>query len=931
MKHFFDGAVREFKNAAVLGAVLILAAALFSIPGQNRLWAQTDGGITDTTTVTTAPSAPAAPAALHATPNMCGSGVIGMSWPSVSGASGYRLSRDATVIYDGTNVTYLDTHLAGGVNYSYSVLAYNAGGSSNGTSVTATAPPPTCATLPAVPTNLMVDGTPTPSSVSLKWTDNATNEDGYVLERKFTTATGYGYITFNLSANTTSYSDTGVTAGTTYDYRVQACLSGTGCSAYANLYGIIVPTSAASGAGAGGSGATAAPPMPAGLSGSSGSCGINSISLGWQAANGAASYKIYRGGNLVYTTTNLGYIDGNLPFSTLYSYAVYAVNSYGSSPAATVTASTSPACSGSSGGSTTATTTVTTSVQTVLNVATTTTMTVSSSSLSTSPKNLLPSWMTVPAAPSNLSLNGLPSGTAISLVWTDNAVNEDRFNIDRKLSSERSYQYLSQLIGANRTTFVDHLVSADTTYDYRVQACLSGTGCSAYVYLSGISTAAGSSTAVRTEAQSSTTDAHMPTVMPFDLKRTVDAAGTPELPHFKMEPATPRVATSTASTSPRQWRQTAASPESASLERVGRTVDATRAAVNGAKQRLVQIVDRNIEQALLAAGPAASTTAGLRTIRGRLLTEIDGNLAGLTTITPDKIEAVQQTVADGLSDIHDAVAAATSTATAGGSPNRAGDVAEVTATLETLSGTIHDQAQALKAEGGDLMYKDSNHDGISDYDSVNVYHIDPDKPSPVSTYQGSTVTAGEKVALGFDPTQAALVKVEPQQPVAVSGSTSAPKVASAYTVDAINLNPDKKVELAGAALPNSYVTIYIYSTPIIVTVKTDGNGQWHYTVDKELDTGTHTIYTATVDNSGKILAQSPGIVFTKTAEAATLDTVPPVRISATVKPALFGNFEIYTLVSIVALIILAVLIIIGHSVHQNSRPSEAQKAEDKQV
>ncbi len=78
----------------------------------------------------------------------------------------------------------------------------------------------------------------------------------------------------------------------------------------------------------------------------------------------------------------------------------------------------------------------------------------------------------------------------------------------------------------------------------------------------------------------------------------------------------------------------------------------------------------------------------------------------------------------------------------------------------------------------------------------------------------------------------------------------------------------EKVTFAGRALPNSFVTLYIYSTPIVVTVKTDISGAWKYTLDTELPNGSHNLYVATVDSGGKILAKSPAIPFVKTAEAA---------------------------------------------------------------
>lgn len=59
------------------------------------------------------------------------------------------------------------------------------------------------------------------SSVDVTWTDNATNETGYVIER-MVPADGVWNPVATLGANTTSFRDTGLTAGATYYYRVRA-------------------------------------------------------------------------------------------------------------------------------------------------------------------------------------------------------------------------------------------------------------------------------------------------------------------------------------------------------------------------------------------------------------------------------------------------------------------------------------------------------------------------------------------------------------------------------------------------------------------------------------------------------------------------------------------------------------------------------------
>jgi hypothetical protein len=70
------------------------------------------------------------------------------------------------------------------------------------------------------------------ASLTLTWTDSATNEDGFKVERKTGSTGAFGQLA-TLAANATGYVDGSVTAGTTYCYRVRA-YNGAGDSAYSN-------------------------------------------------------------------------------------------------------------------------------------------------------------------------------------------------------------------------------------------------------------------------------------------------------------------------------------------------------------------------------------------------------------------------------------------------------------------------------------------------------------------------------------------------------------------------------------------------------------------------------------------------------------------------------------------------------------------------
>ena len=71
----------------------------------------------------------------------------------------------------------------------------------------------------AAPFNLTASATSS-TSCSLKWTDGSNNETGFEIERR--TASGTDVLAGAVGANVTSFSDTGLSSGTTYYYRVRA-------------------------------------------------------------------------------------------------------------------------------------------------------------------------------------------------------------------------------------------------------------------------------------------------------------------------------------------------------------------------------------------------------------------------------------------------------------------------------------------------------------------------------------------------------------------------------------------------------------------------------------------------------------------------------------------------------------------------------------
>ena len=120
-----------------------------------------------------------------------------------------------------------NTGLTAATTYHYRVRATNGTGPSAWSNV-ATAQ--TTGTVPAAPTGLTATAVSS-TQINLAWTDTATNETGFEIERSPDGTTFTPLAT--VAANVTTYANTGLTAATTYHYRVRAT-NGTGPSAWSN-------------------------------------------------------------------------------------------------------------------------------------------------------------------------------------------------------------------------------------------------------------------------------------------------------------------------------------------------------------------------------------------------------------------------------------------------------------------------------------------------------------------------------------------------------------------------------------------------------------------------------------------------------------------------------------------------------------------------
>jgi FtsP/CotA-like multicopper oxidase with cupredoxin domain len=309
------------------------------------------------------------------------------------------------------NVTaFTDTTVAPTTQYWYRVHAHNLGGdSANATAGPVTTP----GLLPAAPTNLTATPVGPTLQVNLAWSDNSNNETSFRIER----ATGSGAfvpLTTTLP-NVVVFSDTTVTTGTAYSYRVFA-VNGFGDSSPSNTVAVGVPA-APSNLVATASALNATPPT---------------VSLSWtDNSNTESNFRIERatdaGFTLGLTTFTVGanvtaFIDATVVPLTQYFYRVIAFNALGDSPPS--------------------------------NTATANTTAV------------------MLQAPTNLVATASAPGTfpiSVSLTWTD-TLNETSFIIQRATDAGFTVGLTTFTVGINVTAYTDRAVAPTTTYWYRVIA-----------------------------------------------------------------------------------------------------------------------------------------------------------------------------------------------------------------------------------------------------------------------------------------------------------------------------------------------------------------------------------------------------------------------------------------------------------------------------
>ena len=232
------GTTQVQRTANSLGAIThIVQVANAACAGETR---------TLTLNPITVPGTPGMPTAVNG-----GDRRITTSWaaPSTNGNSsitGYRIQRRvdggswATLVTDtsSSTTTYTDTAVMAGSTYTYRVAGRNAAGIGSNSAASNTVTAITTASAPSKPT---LNGTLGNQRIPLAWTapssDGHSALNGYRIQRQTssdgTTWSSWSTLVSNTGSTSVTYTNTGLTAGTYYRYRV-AALNAAGVGAYSS-------------------------------------------------------------------------------------------------------------------------------------------------------------------------------------------------------------------------------------------------------------------------------------------------------------------------------------------------------------------------------------------------------------------------------------------------------------------------------------------------------------------------------------------------------------------------------------------------------------------------------------------------------------------------------------------------------------------------
>jgi chitodextrinase len=276
---------------------------------------------------TTPPTTPTGLSANAVSPSQ-----INLNWSASTdndAVAAYRVYRDGVLVASVTTTSYQELSLSPSTTYTYNVDARDAAGNVSGLSAPFTESTPSTpdTTAPTVPTGLSASAVSS-SQINLTWSASLDNVGvtGYRVFRNSILVATVGSVT--------AYQDSGLSAATTYTYRIRALDAAGNVSVQSNTASATTQTVPD----------TIAPTVPTGLAATA--ISSSRIGLSWSPSTDNVSvtgYRVYRNDVFLATLGNVTtYESVGLSAATLYSYRVDAIDAVGnaSSPSAAASSTT---------------------------------------------------------------------------------------------------------------------------------------------------------------------------------------------------------------------------------------------------------------------------------------------------------------------------------------------------------------------------------------------------------------------------------------------------------------------------------------------------------------------------------------------------------------------------------------------------------------
>jgi hypothetical protein len=181
-------------------------------------------------------------------------------------------------------------------------------------------------------------------------------------------------------------------------------------------------------------------------------------------------------------------------------------------------------------------------------------------------------------------------------------------------------------------------------------------------------------------------------------------------------------------------------------------------------------------------------------------------------------------------------------------------------------------------------FKDSDKDGLSDAQEI-ILGTNPFNPD---TDQDGFLD-GVEYKFGFDPK-----KPGPADKIVWQDPREKGKTSDEIGIKKVEIK-EKKLVISGYGIPNSFVTIYVFSKPIVAIAKVNEQGNFEYVLDKDIGDGQHTVYIALNNNQGEIVKKSSPFVFAKTGDKILMISELQAQILPPPSQSLKRSFFVLTL------------------------------------